>query len=119
MAKATHAIPAQRVALYERLVATLPGVERKGASMPYTFVNGNMFSFLAADGSLALRLPEDERETFMKEHETGLVLQHGAVLKDYVRVPDALLSNTRAMKRCFALSYAYVQTLKPKATKKR
>jgi hypothetical protein len=34
-------IPAERVALYEKLVASLPGVERKGADNPYTAINGN------------------------------------------------------------------------------
>ena len=34
------------LASYEALVATGPGVERKGKTMPYTSVNGHMFSFL-------------------------------------------------------------------------
>ena len=38
--------PAEKVELYNKLVATIPAVERKGASMPYTSLNGNMFSFL-------------------------------------------------------------------------
>jgi len=49
-------IPAERLAAYERVVATLPGVERKGATVPYTSVNGHMFSYLSATGTLALRL---------------------------------------------------------------
>jgi len=32
--------------LYDKLIAALPGVERKGATMHYTSLNGNMFSFL-------------------------------------------------------------------------
>ena len=50
--------------LYNRLIATQSDVQRKGASMPYTSVNGHMFSFLTADGHLALRLPAAEREAF-------------------------------------------------------
>ena len=38
---------------YEHLVATQPAVERKGATMPYTSVNGHMFSFLTKEGSVA------------------------------------------------------------------
>jgi len=34
------------LSLYEKLVATLPGVERKGDTVPYTSVNGHMFSNL-------------------------------------------------------------------------
>ncbi len=35
---------AAKVALYEKLVATNPAVERKGATMPYTSVSGHMFT---------------------------------------------------------------------------
>lgn len=38
--------PAEKIALYEKLLATIPGIERKGATMPYTSLNGNMFSFI-------------------------------------------------------------------------
>ena len=73
--------------LYEALVATRPGLERKGRSMPYTSINGHMFSFLAPDGTLALRLPDADRDAFLERYETTLVEQHGHVLKEYVAVP--------------------------------
>jgi hypothetical protein len=48
---------------YERLVATNPGVERKGKTLPYMSLNGHMFSFLDSDGTIALRLsPADRQE---------------------------------------------------------
>jgi len=34
--EAKAAIPADKLAAYERLVATVRGVERKGAALPYT-----------------------------------------------------------------------------------
>ena len=46
-----------KLALYEKLVATNPKVERKGATVPYTSVNGHMFSYLSKEAKLALRLP--------------------------------------------------------------
>ena len=39
--------------------------------------------------------------------------------KEYVAVPDDLLSNTRALKPYLERSYQYAQTLRPKATKKK
>lgn len=36
MAKAAAGIPADKLECYEKLVATNPTVERKGATMPYT-----------------------------------------------------------------------------------
>jgi len=111
--------PADKLALYEKLVAATPGVERKGATHPYTSLNGNMFSCLHPPGSLALRLPEDEREKFLKKYKTTLFESYGVVQKEYVTVPDRLLKNTMELQKYFALSYQYVRTLKPKATKKR
>lgn len=104
---------------YERLVATNPDVKRKGATMPYTSVNGHMFTLLAKDGSLTLRLPERERDAFLKKYKTKLSEQYGMVMKEYVVVPHALLRKTQELKKYFDLSYAYVQSLKPKATTKK
>jgi hypothetical protein len=111
-------ISAQKLALYDKLIATQPGVERKGASMPYTSLNGHMFSFLTAEGKLALRLPADARAAFEKKYKTQPLVQHGAVMKEYVAVPDALLAKTAELKKYFQLSLAYIKTLKPKPTKK-
>jgi hypothetical protein len=58
--------------LHEKLVATNPNVERKGATMPYTSANGHMFSLLTREGWLALRLPSEAREVFLKKYKTKL-----------------------------------------------
>jgi hypothetical protein len=107
------------VALYKALLATNPEIECKGAAMPYTSVNGNMFSLLTPGGTLALRLPEAEREAFLKRYESGLCVQYGVVMKEYVQVPTALLRNTRALAKYLNISHRYARTLKPKATKKK
>jgi hypothetical protein len=114
-------IPAEKVALYEKLVATLPGVERKGADNPYTSLNGNMFSLLhSPEGRLALRLPKEEREQFLKKYKTTLFEAYGAVMQEYVAVPDKLLiSKTKELEKYFAISHAYAKTLKAKPTKKK
>ena len=109
---------ADRLALYDALLATNPAIERKGATMPYTSVNGNMFSLLTADGTLALRLPTSDREAFLKKYKTTLCEQYGAVMKEYVRVPPMLLPNTRQLSKYLALSYQYARSLKPKPTTK-
>jgi len=119
MSKSAGAAYADKVALYDKLVATNPGVERKGATMPYTSLNGNMFSVLTKTGTLALRLPAAAREAFLTKYKTRLCEQYGAVMVEYVEVPDALLSKTRELKKFFDLSYEYVGSLKPKATTKK
>jgi hypothetical protein len=116
MKKAATPVPADKLAWYERLVATNPKVERKGATVPYTSVNGHMFSFLGKAGRLALRLPATEREAFLKKYKTTLCEQYGVVQKEYVDVPDALLARTQDLRKYFDLSYDYARELKPKAT---
>lgn len=105
-----------KLALYESLVATVPGIERKGASMPYTSLNGNMFSLLTREGTLALRLPEQERDEFLKKYKTKLVEQYGIVMKEYVAVPDDLLARTDELAKYFQISVDHVSGLKPKTT---
>ena len=116
MAKAQSDAPAEQLKLYEMLVSTNPSVERKGARLPYTSVNGHMFSFLTKTGQLALRLPEKERDAFLRKYKTKLCEQHGTVLEEYVEVPDALLKKTQELKKYFSQSYAYVSSLKSKPT---
>ncbi|HXA49401.1 MAG TPA: hypothetical protein VNV86_03815 [Candidatus Acidoferrum sp.] len=53
-------------------MATNPDVERKGAAVPYTSVNGHMFSYLSKEGKLALRRPEEDREAFLKQYKARL-----------------------------------------------
>ena len=109
---------ADKVALYEKLIATIPKLVRKGDANPYTSLNGNMFTLLHQSTSLAIRLPEDKREEFLKKHKTTLFTAYGAVMKEYVAVPDALLKNTKELKKYLEASYEYAKTLKPKAGKK-
>ena len=86
--------------------------------MPYTSVNGHMFSFITKSGTRALRLPAEGRDAFLKRYKTTLCEQHGSVLPEYVEVPHALLNKTQELKTFFDSSYAYVSSLKPKPTKK-
>jgi hypothetical protein len=118
MAK-TYEGPADRLALYEVLVATNDAIERKGATMPYTSRDGHMFSFLDKSGSMALRLPDDARQTFLERYETALAEQYGRVMKEYVIVPDDLLERTEELQGWFEQSYEWIGSLKPKPTTSR
>jgi hypothetical protein len=103
---------ADSLELYEKLVATNPKVERKGATVPYTSLNGHMFSYLSKEGKLALRLPPEDREAFLKKYQAKLCEAYGKVQPEYVEVPDALLAKTQELKKYFDSSYAYVSSLK-------
>lgn len=107
------------IALYDSLIATIPGLERKGATMPYTSVNGHMFSFLDKEGRAGLRLPKEALANFLKKYKTTLCEAHGAILKEYALVPEKLMSRTKELQPYFLESYEYVKSLKPKPAKKK
>ena len=114
--RASGSIPAERLKQYDELIATEPAVQRKGATVPYTSVNGHMFSFLTESGAMALRLPPDDREAFIGRYATTLHRAHGIVMKDYITVPEGLFADTAQLSPYFRASYAYVAALKPKRT---
>ncbi len=51
------AVPSDQEVLYDKLIGTIPDIQRKGAANPYTSLNGNMFTLLH-QSHLAIRLPE-------------------------------------------------------------
>lgn len=108
-----------KVELYDKLISTIPELERKGANNPYTAINGNMFTLLHQSSSLAIRLPKDKRDEFLKKHKTKLFEAYGCVMDEYVAVPDAMLENTQGLKGYLKSSYEYAKTLKPKPSKKK
>jgi TfoX/Sxy family transcriptional regulator of competence genes len=108
-----------KVELYEKLIATISGLERKGDVNPYTAINGNMFTLLHQSERLAIRLPEDKRQEFLKKHKTKLFEAYGAVMKEYVAVPDALLNDTKELKKYLEFSHEYAKTLKQKPSRKK
>lgn len=117
--KSTELSHAEKTARYDKRIATHPKIEHKGAANSYTSVNDHMFSLLRPSGEMALRLPADEREKFLKKYRAKLYEAYGTVMPEYVMVPDAVLQKTGEMKKYVAISYEYVSGLKPKPTRKK
>jgi TfoX/Sxy family transcriptional regulator of competence genes len=107
-------VPADKLALFDQLIAANPKIERKGASNAYAAVNGNMFLLMQPSGKLAMRLPDDARDEFLRKYKTKLFEAYGVVMKEYVAVPDALLEKTKELQKYLELGYEYVKKLKPK-----
>ena len=112
--KEANHISQEKLDAYKKLIATNPEIELKGASVPYTSNNGHMFSYFEKDGTFGLRLPEKEREEFLKKYKTTLFISYGIVKKEFVLVPDKLLINTKELKLYFDISFKYVNSLKAK-----
>ena len=108
----------KKVELFNKMVASLPEAILKGDTVPYTSLNGHMYSFLSKQDDVALRLPEDERIKFLTKYKTKLVENYGIVQKEYVVVPDELLGKTAELKKYFKISYSWISSLKPKPTTK-
>ena len=118
MSKVKITIPPDKLELYDKLIESHPDIERKGKTTPYTSLNGHMFSFLAKDGTMGLRLSESDREKFITDFDSRLMEQYGKIMKEYVVIPDSLLADTARLGGYLELSHAYVSTLRPKPTKK-
>lgn len=104
--------------LYNKLIASNKAIERKGAAIPYTSYQGHMFSLLTKEGEVGIRLPETERDAFIKKYKSKLIVSYGAVMKEYVQVPEKLLKDTKAASKYLDISLAYIKSMKPKPTKK-
>ncbi len=119
MSKMPKQISKEKVDLYDKLLDTHPEIERKGANLLYTSLNGHMFTYLSKSGALGIRLPKVEREAFLEKYKTTLLESYGAIMKEYVTAPDFLFENTEELKMYLEISFEYIKTLKPKPTKKR
>jgi hypothetical protein len=75
-------VPADKLALFDKLIAAQPEIERKGANNAYAAVNGNMFLLMQPSGVLAMRLPDRVREEFLEKYKAGLYEAYGAVMKE-------------------------------------
>jgi len=105
--------------VYKELLASFPDMVQKGKSMPYTSLNGNMFSFVGKQGELAIRLSKEDQQDYMDNYGATLCLQHNSVMKGYISVPEKYFSDTEFLKVLFKKSIENVKSLKPKPTKKK
>lgn len=120
--KKETSVPPDKLRLYEKLVASTPGIESKsnfGAA--YTAVNGNMYSLISKYGVVGIRLPEAYRSTFLEKYNATIFRADPSwpPNKEYVAVPDDLLQDIAALRPYLKVSYEYAQTLKPKLTTKK
>jgi hypothetical protein len=106
--------PPEALAAYRDAIADFGQTEVKGAKSPYTSRNGHMFSFLAPDGTMALRLSDERGAAFLDRYESGPVEQYGRTMRGYVSVPQDLLQDTEELAAWLADSWSWIGTLAPK-----
>ena len=99
---------------YDQIVA-VSGLERKGKTMPYTSSNGYMFSQLNKAGEIGIRLSKEEGAKFLEQYpDSGPFKSYGATMRDYVLIPNSLLSDVKLVASYLHLAHNYVNSLKPK-----
>lgn len=119
-AKKKTNVPADKLALYERLLSTTEGVDAKSNfGSAYTAINGNMYTMISKHGVVGIRLPETEREAFLAKYKTDLFRGDPAwpPAKEFVAVPDDLLGDTEALRPYLEMSLRYAKSLRPKGQK--
>ena len=104
----------EKLKIYDELVAKCPRFERKGKTVPYTSANGHMFSLLNKEGELGMRYSKEVQKKYMEELNTTLFYSHGATMRGYIRIPDALLKDLDRLAELLNESYEYVMSLDPK-----
>lgn len=118
MKKKKTTISKEKLEQYDLLIAEVTGMARKGVTLPYTSMNGNMYTMMRKDGTLGIRLSDEDRQSFMEEYDTIPFENYGAMIKEYVEVPDRVFMDTDLMIKYLSMSHEYAKLLKAKATTK-
>lgn len=117
--KKKTSVPPDKLALYEALVSSTPGIESKSNfGSAYTAANGNMCSMISKYGVVGIRLPEPDRFAFLARYDTTIYRADPAwpPSKEYVTVPDVLLEDTAALRPSLQASFDHASKLRPKPT---
>lgn len=99
---------------YKEIIDLTEKSELKGKNMLYTSTNGYMYSFINKNSELGFCLSKEDQAEFDKKYSAEGFKSHGATMKDYVLIPDSLLSDTKVLAAWLSRAHEYVSTLKPK-----
>ncbi len=83
----------KNIELYDEVILLSKKAKRLGKTMPYTSSNGYMYSQLNKSGEIGIRLPRERQEELKLNHGFELFKSYGAVMKDYVKIPEKLYNN--------------------------
>ncbi len=116
MPKAVNETDPKVLAAFELMIAGVKDVERKGAAMPYTSINGNMYAMVSKANAIGVRLDKDDLAAFFAAGATPFEGTPGFINKEYAAVPPKLYSDKAALQGWFRKSHAFAAALKPKKT---
>lgn len=83
----------QALKIYEELIENQPEIKRKGKRLPYTSMNGNMFSVISKEGKIGLRLSQERVEECIDLYGFTKYIKNDKVLEDFVQISEEFLDN--------------------------
>ena len=99
--------------IYDKIIASLPNITRKGKATPYTSTNGYMFTFITKEKELAMRFSHKQIEDIISQGGSE-VMQHGKLVKDFVLIPRSWLVDSTRIAELVMNSFDHTNSLKPK-----
>ncbi|MDT0555278.1 hypothetical protein [Patiriisocius hiemis] len=108
----------ERLKLYDSFVTKCARFDRLGKTMPYTSTNGYMFSLLNKNAELGIRFSKEVQETYFKKFDTTIYKSYGAVMKGYILITEAMLTNETLILDLLNESYDYFNSIEPNKHKK-
>ena len=100
--------------LYLKAINKCAAFEMKGKTMPYTSVNGHMFSQVNKQDQLGIRFSKERQLEYLTEWASDYFYSYGAKMKGYVRVPESVLKNTERLANVLQESFEYFSELEAK-----
>lgn len=104
----------EKLAFFDKLVATNDKFIRKGKTVPCTTANGYMFSQLNKDGEIGIRLSKASGKAFIEKYNSGPFKSYGSVMRDYVLIPEELYDNMELLAELLEEAYQNVMAMPPK-----
>ncbi len=112
--------PQSLIDLFDKSVPSRVAVSRrKMFGYPAAFANGNLFIGLHQNDFI-MRLSEEDRMRFCAKYgERAFEPMKGRPMREYVRLPEELLTDPRKRAPWIKRSLEYAEGIKPKAQRKK
>lgn len=107
-----------KLKLYDFLVGKCPRLERLGKTMPYTAVNGYMFSLLNKAGEIGIRFSKEKQQHYMASYDTTNYKSYGAIMNGYILITEKMLEDANLITQLLNESYDYFNSIAPNKHKK-
>ncbi|AXT19307.1 hypothetical protein D7030_13195 [Flavobacteriaceae bacterium AU392] len=105
---------AEKLKIYDQLIAKCNRFERKGKTMPYTSANGHMFSLFNKAGEIGIRFSKEVQKKYIEEFETTIYKSYNSTMHGYVLIPESMWDDLDKLSEYLNESYDYVMSLPSK-----